>query len=115
MAREQILRRLHGRRRAVIMTVNVHSSTDTPFDSTGSLVPIPCPECGGTPARRSHRNGLAEKTLGALYIYPFRCRLCGHRFFVWQWGIRYHRTGRSIPGPPLSGPAIQPGHFSSLH
>jgi len=68
-----------------------HSATSPALSVTGSFVPVPCPKCDGTLARRSHRDGLAEKMLSLMYVYPFRCQLCGHRFFSLQWGIRYER------------------------
>lgn len=74
------------------MTPGGHSATGPSLFATGSFVSVPCPKCNGTLARRSHREGLAEKMLGLLYVYPFRCQLCGHRFFAMQWGIRYHRV-----------------------
>ena len=73
------------------MTPNDRFSTDASLSATGRLVPVPCPECGGTLARRSHRNGLTEKIFSLAYVYPFRCQLCGHRFHALQWGARYHR------------------------
>lgn len=73
------------------MKPDEHSTTSPLLSATGSFVSLPCPECDGTLARRSHRSGVTEKLLSALYVYPFRCQLCGHRFFALQWGIRYHR------------------------
>ena len=42
---------------------NNHSPTGATLSTTGRLVSVPCPECGGTLARRSHRSGLAEEML----------------------------------------------------
>jgi hypothetical protein len=77
------------------MTSSASSSTDAPPGDTGSFVSVPCPQCWGTLARRSNRNGLAETLLSAIYVYPFRCQLCGRRFFALQWGIRYRRDSGS--------------------
>lgn len=33
--------------------------------------------------------GGADTLLGYLYIYPFKCQICGFRFRVPQWGVRY--------------------------
>jgi hypothetical protein len=69
-----------------------HSTTGPVLSTTGSFVSVLCPECDGTLARRSHREGLAEKMLSLMYVYPFRCQFCGHRFFAIQWGVRYHKV-----------------------
>jgi hypothetical protein len=76
------------------MTSSNFPSTETgaPFNPTGSFVSVPCPDCCGTLARRSHRNGLAETMLSAVFVDPFRCQICGRRFFALQWGLR-HRWG----------------------
>ena len=36
--------------------------------------------------------GAAETLLGIFYIYPFKCQLCGFRFRMPQWGVRYVRV-----------------------
>jgi len=41
--------------------------------------------------RRSHRSGLAELLLSLVYVYPFRCQYCTHRWRAWQPGTRYTR------------------------
>lgn len=48
-----------------------------------------CPNCSRDYVRRSHRRGGWERTLSALYVYPFRCQLCAHRFRAFQPGVRY--------------------------
>ena len=35
--------------------------------------------------------GALETLLGIVYIYPFKCQLCGFRFRLPQWGVRYVR------------------------
>jgi predicted RNA-binding Zn-ribbon protein involved in translation (DUF1610 family) len=47
-----------------------------------------CPDCGETHVGRVKRHRL-ERLLSVLYVYPFRCRICGHRFLAVQWGQRY--------------------------
>ena len=76
------------------MISNDYSATDTFLATTGSFVAVPCPACGGTLVRRSHRNGLAEAMFSVVYVYPFRCQLCTHRFLALQWGVRYQRRDR---------------------
>ena len=87
------------------MIPNDHSSTGIVLSATGSFASVPCPACGGTLARRAHRNGLAEKIFSVLYVYPFRCQFCAHRFLALQWGARYHRRGLA---PPFAGGACPP-------
>ena len=43
--------------------------------------------------RRSHTRGGAELLLSLVYVYPFRCQYCGHRFRAWQPGRRDTRQG----------------------
>ena len=50
-----------------------------------------CPQCGKDFVRRSHRQGKIEQFLSLVYVYPFRCQLCTHRFRSLQWGTRYTR------------------------
>jgi PilZ domain len=50
-----------------------------------------CPRCRRDFVQRVHRRWGLERVLSLLYIYPFRCQLCGHRFRVQQWGVRYVR------------------------
>jgi len=48
-----------------------------------------CPRCDRGKGRRCHRDGALEQVLSGVYIYPFRCSLCGHRFRALAWGRRY--------------------------
>lgn len=48
-----------------------------------------CPRCGRDFVQRTHREGLLELLLSVVYVYPFRCQLCAHRFQTMQWGKRY--------------------------
>ena len=50
-----------------------------------------CPRCDRGKGRRCHRDGALEQALSGVYIYPFRCSLCGHRFRALAWGRRYVR------------------------
>jgi len=50
-----------------------------------------CPLCESSYVRRAHRKGVLEQLLSAVYVYPFRCQLCTHRFLSLQWGVRYAR------------------------
>lgn len=86
-----------------------HASSGILLSATGSFASVPCPACGGTLARRAHRNGLAEKMFSILYLYPFRCQLCGHRFLTLQWGTRYHRRGLAPPSAAVPVPLAQRG------
>ena len=51
-----------------------------------------CPKCNKEFVRRVARVGLLERLFGLVYIYPFKCQLCGFRFRFMQWGVRYHRV-----------------------
>ena len=48
-----------------------------------------CPVCHEDYVRRVRRESLVERLLSKLYIYPFRCQLCGERFRARQPGVRY--------------------------
>lgn len=59
-----------------------------------------CPYCHSDDVRRSHRQGILEKSLGrVLSLYPYRCEACDGRYFI---------LGRR----KLSGPTS--GHSSQL-
>jgi rubredoxin len=49
---------------------------------------VTCPQCRRRFVRRSHKRGGAELLLSLVYVYPFRCQYCGHRFRAWQPGRR---------------------------
>ena len=57
----------------------------------GRLMEPRCPQCGKDFVRRSHREGTLEQLLSVVYVYPFRCQLCGHRFLALQWGAHYKK------------------------
>lgn len=50
-----------------------------------------CPRCSREYIRRVGRVGLGERLISLFYVYPFRCQLCGHRFQLLQWGVKYKR------------------------
>src|SRR2546430_16780904 len=50
-----------------------------------------CPHCGRRRARRCHRVGALERALSGVYVYPFRCQVCGRRFRALAWGKHYVR------------------------
>jgi hypothetical protein len=50
-----------------------------------------CPRCGRHFVQRAHRTGILERLLSVVYIYPFRCQVCMHRFRASRWGQRYRR------------------------
>ena len=40
------------------------------------------------------RQGMLDHLLSIVYIYPFRCQVCFHRFRTFQWGVRYVKQAR---------------------
>jgi predicted HAD superfamily Cof-like phosphohydrolase len=50
---------------------------------------VRCPRCGKSFVRRSRRQGLKERLLSLMYLYPFRCQVCAHRFRAFQFRSRY--------------------------
>ena len=50
-----------------------------------------CPRCGNPDVRRTRRVGFIERLLSLVYVYPFRCARCLHRFRVMRWGTRYYK------------------------
>ena len=48
-----------------------------------------CPNCSRQFVRRVAIVGAWDTLLGLCYIYPFRCQICGFRFRMPQWGVRY--------------------------
>jgi len=53
-------------------------------------VPV-CPRCQKSLTQRTNRHGIIERIASLLYVYPFRCQMCAHRFSVQQWGVRYEK------------------------
>jgi hypothetical protein len=58
-----------------------------------------CPKCQKGFIRRSHRAGPFERLLSLLFVYPFRCQLCAHRFLAFQGRVveSRHREYERIP------------------
>ena len=54
-----------------------------------------CPRCRSAVIDRASRATLLERLLSVVYIYPFRCQSCLHRFRRMAWGQRYVRTKRT--------------------
>jgi predicted HAD superfamily Cof-like phosphohydrolase len=50
---------------------------------------VRCPQCGKSFVRRSRRQGLKERLLSLVYLYPFRCQVCAYRFRSFQFRARY--------------------------
>ena len=53
---------------------------------------ILCPKCGKDFVRRTLRKGAHEYLLSAVYVYPYRCQLCAHRFLRLEPGKRYNES-----------------------
>jgi len=51
-----------------------------------------CPKCAGEYIARVSRRGALEQLLSRLYVYPFRCQMCGHRFKLLRWREVYRKT-----------------------
>lgn len=49
----------------------------------------PCPKCKSPFVRRVLPKKGLEHLLWHLYLYPFRCQICSHRFVALQFGRRY--------------------------
>ena len=52
------------------------------------MAQLKCPKCSRQFVRRVSRIGLAESLLSLVYVYPFKCQMCGYRFRTLQWGLR---------------------------
>lgn len=53
---------------------------------------ILCPKCGKDFVRRTRREEVHEYLLSVVYVYPFRCQLCAHRFLRLELGKRYNES-----------------------
>ena len=56
------------------------------------MAQLKCPNCGREFVRRVSRASMGEVLLSYFYVYPFKCQLCGERFRLFQWGVRYVRV-----------------------
>ncbi len=52
---------------------------------------LTCPDCSTEYIKRARRESLKERLLSLVYVYPYFCQLCGHRFRSLQWGVKYSR------------------------
>jgi len=50
-----------------------------------------CPRCANPFLQRVRPDGLLGRLLALLFVHPFRCQICRHRFHAVRWGIRYDR------------------------
>lgn len=55
------------------------------------MTDLKCPNCARDFVRRVAKSDVAEIVLSLVYIYPFKCQLCGHRFRAFRRGVRYVR------------------------
>lgn len=53
---------------------------------------LKCPRCRSEFVRRSSRKTLAERLWSLVYVFPFRCQLCQHRFRAFRWRERWVRA-----------------------
>jgi PilZ domain len=53
---------------------------------------LKCPNCGREFVRRVSRAGFLEILLSYVYLYPFKCQICGKRFRHREPGARYVRV-----------------------
>ncbi len=73
---------------------------------------------------RSHRRGVLEQALSLVYVYPFRCQACGHRFLALRWRRRYtrlpderreyERLSLSVPVMLAGGTGAAPGRVTEI-
>jgi len=61
--------------------------------STSTLIPqLNCTRCHSRFVKRSRRAGLVDQLISVFSVYPFRCQLCGHRFYHTQKGLTFKRV-----------------------
>jgi hypothetical protein len=51
-----------------------------------------CPQCATLFVKPVHRESLQERVLSLVYVYPFRCQLCGYRFQYLHWGFKFRKV-----------------------
>ena len=56
------------------------------------MAALTCRRCRSEFARRSSRKTLAEQLLSFVYVFPFRCQLCQHRFLAFRPRERWVRA-----------------------
>lgn len=75
----------------------------------------PCPRCRKPFTRRSQREGLFERCLSLVHVYPFRCQLCAHRFRALNWGanfVKYRPDRRAYVRLPVRYPVTFTGDMT---
>jgi hypothetical protein len=72
-----------------------------------------CPKCGTPKTKFAPRNGIADRLLGALTVYPLRCQLCAHRFSTFLGKLKTNPR-RNYERVPVQYPAqVRPTHDPS--
>ena len=51
-----------------------------------------CPNCSSPYIKRERRTTIFQRLISLIYVYPFTCQLCTHRFKLFQPGVRYFRV-----------------------
>ena len=72
------LRRTHSRR----------ANDGAAGGSSRLMRELHCPICGGSFVRVTYRDGMLERLLGRVNVFPFRCQLCTNRFRAYCAGAR---------------------------
>ncbi len=49
---------------------------------------IICSKCRKPFVQAVRQQGLLDRLLHLVYLHPYCCKVCRHRFYVMQWGIR---------------------------
>ena len=62
------------------------------------MAALTCRRCRSEFVRRSSRKTLAERLLSLVYVLPFRCQLCQHRFLAFRWRERWVRAAGATRG-----------------
>ena len=76
------------------------------------MADIKCLKCSRQFVRRVSRSGLAEALLSVVYVYPFKCQICGFRFRMLRWGVRdlsVEEDHREYDRMPMSFPMSYSG------
>src|SRR5262245_36365819 len=68
------------------------ASGHLPDWAPGKMAALTCRRCRSEFVRRSSRKTLAERLLSLVYVFPFRCQLCQHRFLAFRWRERWLRA-----------------------
>ena len=49
---------------------------------------IVCSRCRKPFVHAARQRGLLDRLLHRVYLHPYACKVCRHRFYVMQWGLR---------------------------